>query len=509
MESNSLSIVFSTREENPDFIKHIEETSGIDSIEILQFVNKGEYSLTEIYNKGLNKAKNDIIVFSHDDIILEERDKWAEKIIYHFRQSNFGIIGKAGTTSLTKSGRWWDEPYLMVGQVWHQQTDHKTGKTQIWENKYSGNFGNRIIETIIVDGLFFAVHKGRLKKYFDESFTGFHFYDIDFSFANHIEGVKVGVVFNFKITHKSIGMTNEQWEINRKKFVSKWNNFLPYSITPEIIYDNSNIELFFQPKIAIIIKKHNHESLIRCIKSILKTTSYKNYKIYIVNDKSTEDGYKAIKDFSEEKSNIAYIDYEDDNIVKSLNNAVHNKIDKDSELILFCDDNVELLNDALSRFIEIYNERKQLMGTLGIRLHTINNKIYHAGISLYVDNQNKLIISFQGQGSYYSYNPGTQFYITAITGSFMLVSKELFNFLGGFAEYYQEAFFDIEFNLRAIVYGRINCFLGDAVAYYHPSSVKENNSLKSDILNKDFQKLINFINQNLNNQNIIQHIHFL
>ena len=509
METDSLTIVFSTRDENLSFIKHLKDTSGINSIEILQFVNKGEYSLTEIYNKGLKEAKNDIVVFSHDDIILDDKDIWGKKILQHFNNSDFGIIGKAGTTSLTKSGRWWDEPHFMVGEVWHQQTDHDTGKIKRWENKYSGNFGNRIIETIIIDGLFFAVHKRRLKKHFDEDFKGFHFYDIDFSFANHLAGVKIGVVFNFGITHKSIGITNQQWEINRAKFVSKWNNFLPYSITPEIIYDNFRIELSNQPKIAIIIREHNSRSLLRCIKSISKKTSYKNYKIYIAGNNYNHEISEADEDILKENSNIIFIDYRDKNIAKTLNYIVRNHIDKDTELILFCEDKIELLNDSLSRFVEIYNDRKHLIGTMGIRLHTTDNKIYHAGISLYVDNQNRLRIYFSGNGSYYSYNPGIQYYATAITGSFMLVSKEVFFLLGGFAEYYQEAFYDIEFNLRAIAYGKINCFIGDAVAYYYPYSDKENNSCNNENLNNDFQKLINFINQNLNNRNMLQHIHFL
>ncbi len=509
METGSLTIVFSTREENPGFIKHLEETSGIHSIEILQFINMGEYSLTEIYNKGLNEAKNDIIVFSHDDIILDKKDKWAEKILSHFNKSEFGIIGKAGTTSLTESGRWWDEPHLMVGEVWHQQTDPNTGKINKWENKYSGNFGNRIIETIIIDGLFFAVHRRRIKTHFDEDFKGFHFYDIDFSFANHLSGVKIGVVFDFGITHKSIGITNQQWEMNRAKFVSKWKSFLPYSITPDIIYNNFKIELSTQPKLAVIMRRHNSGSLLRCINSISKTTSYENYKIYIADNKFNHEESETIEDILKENKNIIFPDYHDKSIVKTYNYIVQNHVDKDAELILFCEDNIELLNDSLSRFVEIYNDRKQLIGTMGLRLHTTNNKIYHAGISLYVDNSNRLRISFSGNGSYYSYNPGIQYYVTAITGSFMLVSKELFFSLGGFAEYYQEAFYDIEFNLRAIVFGRANCFVGDAVAYYHTPLVKENDSCNNENFNKDFQKLINFINQNLNNQNIMQHIHFL
>ena len=58
----------------------------------------------------------------------------------------------------------------------------------------------------------------------------FHFYDVDFSFSNHLAGVKVGVCTDIKITHLSIGMTNDEWEKNRIIFSEKYKDFLPLKI---------------------------------------------------------------------------------------------------------------------------------------------------------------------------------------------------------------------------------------------------------------------------------------
>ncbi len=91
-------------------------------------------------------------------------------------------------------------------------------------------FNYRVKLTIVVDGLFIAVDKRKLKKNFNEEFKGFHFYDIPFCFENHIEGVKVGVITNIRITHKSIGQTNEQWEENRKLFETKYAKNLPVKL---------------------------------------------------------------------------------------------------------------------------------------------------------------------------------------------------------------------------------------------------------------------------------------
>jgi hypothetical protein len=218
-----ITVGYSTRKHNPEFIEYLKKSSGFKKINVIEKINNGEKSLTQVYNEILNESETDIIVLCHDDILFDTTS-WYSKIIKHFEKSDFGIIGVAGTTSLTNSGRWWDERKKMVGIVNHENEGKR------WESKYSESFENRICQTLIVDGLFFALHKKRIKKSFDEDFKGFHFYDTSFSFSNHLEGVKVGVITNIRITHKSIGMTNEQWEQNRIQFADKFNQSLPTHI---------------------------------------------------------------------------------------------------------------------------------------------------------------------------------------------------------------------------------------------------------------------------------------
>jgi hypothetical protein len=61
-----ISIVFSTRENNPKHIEHIKKTSGIHKgLEVIEIVNNGE-SLTSAYNRGYKQSKYDIVVFCHN-----------------------------------------------------------------------------------------------------------------------------------------------------------------------------------------------------------------------------------------------------------------------------------------------------------------------------------------------------------------------------------------------------------------------------------------------------------
>ena len=218
--SELITVGYSTRKHNPEFIEYLKKSSGFKKINVIEKVNNGEKSLSQVYNEILEESQTDIVVLCHDDIYFDTTS-WYSKIVKHFEKSDFGILGVAGTTSLTDSGRWWDEKRKMVGIVNHEHEGKK------WESRYSESFENGICETLIVDGLFIALHKKRIKKNFDESVNGFHFYDVTFSFSNHLEGVKVGVITNIRVTHKSIGITNEKWEENRIIFADKFKNNLP------------------------------------------------------------------------------------------------------------------------------------------------------------------------------------------------------------------------------------------------------------------------------------------
>jgi glycosyltransferase involved in cell wall biosynthesis len=218
-----ITIGYSTREHNPKFIEYLKKSSGNKKIEVIEKINNGEKSLSQVYNEILEESKTDIVVLCHDDIYFDTTS-WYYKIKSHFEESDYGILGVAGTTEMSQTGRWWDSRRKMIGVVNHESGGKK------WTSKYSDEFGKSIKQTILVDGLFIALSKSRIKNNFDEEFKGFHFYDIGFCFRNHLDGVKIGVITNVRITHRSIGQTNEQWEENRQFFVEKYNNNLPSKI---------------------------------------------------------------------------------------------------------------------------------------------------------------------------------------------------------------------------------------------------------------------------------------
>lgn len=219
-----ISVIYCTREANQKHTEHLIKTSGLHKhIEIIEIINNGE-SLTKSYNKGLKKAKNDIVVFCHDDLTIETK-QWGNKLLKLFeRNPEYGIIGVAGTKNMPESGRWWDNPKKMYGRVAHTHE----GKT--WLSTYSDDLGQELEEVVIVDGLFFAIDKTKIKTKFNEKVEGYHFYEITFCFENYLKGVKLGVTTVIRANHYSIGMTNEQWETNRQIFADNFKDKLPVNV---------------------------------------------------------------------------------------------------------------------------------------------------------------------------------------------------------------------------------------------------------------------------------------
>jgi len=261
-----ITVVYCTRKTNPEHKEHLIKSSGLHKhIEVIEIINNGE-SLTKSYNKGLKQAKNNIVVFCHDDLNIETK-QWGNKLIKQFEKNpEYGVIGVAGTKYMASSGQWWEDKRKMYGRVKH------THEGKSWLSAYSDDLGLGLEEVVIVDGVFFAVDKTRLKTNFNESVEGFHFYDVTFCFENYLKGVKIGVSTIVRVNHKSIGMTNESWDKNRIIFAETFKENLPVKIKKtlrkgeklkilmtSLSFDDTLPKSNIMLEIASKLKKENHD----------------------------------------------------------------------------------------------------------------------------------------------------------------------------------------------------------------------------------------------------------
>lgn len=222
---NEIIVIFSSHlsdEENQKFSNHVIETIGNVRCEVHCFKNFNEYSLPQIYNKAIDKYNNEnaIMVFCHNDIVFKTKN-WGKLLLTKFKSGVFDIIGVAGSIYLPESGMWWEDRSKMCGVVEH------TDGINTWVNTYAEPKKGYTMPVVLIDGLFIAVDCNNIENKFDENFTGFHFYDLSFCIPNYLDGCNIGVTTDIRILHKSIGMTNDDWEFNRQQFIQKYKHDLP------------------------------------------------------------------------------------------------------------------------------------------------------------------------------------------------------------------------------------------------------------------------------------------
>jgi GT2 family glycosyltransferase len=486
---NNIVVVFSSHyseEFNNDFIKHIDKTIGVRHKTIC-YPNFNQFSLAQIYNQAIqdHSEKDCIFVCCHNDIWFKTMN-WGKTLLSKFNNTNFDIIGVAGSTYLPESGKWWEDPSKMLGIV-----EHTNGLRQ-WVSQYSKEI-HAVKETVLIDGLFMSFNPETIVHRFDESYKGFHFYDLSFCVPNYLDGCDIGVTTSIRILHESVGQTNEQWEINRQQFVTQWVQELPITIPPP--YRDLNPKLKETPKVSVIIPtKNNLKYIENNLYSWRNNVMYDNYEIIIADTGSEEDVIAAYKPLLNNKVKLVRYDYY--NFGKINNDVVRNHVSDDTELLLFCNDDVYLLNDALSRCVEIYNKHKADAGTIGIRLHFGDASIQHNGIMIVRDPEGNVRLGHKDFKRTEGYSTSVNTNSKGNTGGFMLIKKSLFEELGGFNENYIECLEDVELNLMCRHKGLKNITVSDAVAFHYESVSRNKLQGKDERFAVDFERLNVFINEN-------------
>jgi GT2 family glycosyltransferase len=177
-------------------------------------------SLCEGYNRGARQARGEVLVFSHDDVEIVSPD-FAARLLGHLRRHD--LVGIAGTTRLV-SGNWinggW--PYLH-GQVGSEVA--KPGSLVVAVYQLCGpSAGN----AEAIDGVFMAARRDVVERIsFDEqTFDGWHLYDLDFSLRSHAAGFQAAVCNDICLIHDSIGSYGPDWERYARRFEEKHRQLL-------------------------------------------------------------------------------------------------------------------------------------------------------------------------------------------------------------------------------------------------------------------------------------------
>jgi GT2 family glycosyltransferase len=160
--------------------------------------------LNEGYARGAQLSSGDIIVFSHDDILLVDPDFQARLID---ACSGSDIVGVCGTTRVTGPAVAWSGPPYVHGWITHASTDGT------YLPSISSLALPRVDAAQALDGVFLATRPDVVAQLgFDATtFDGFHLYDMDFTYRAYLRGLKLRIQSDLLIVHELKGNFSDQY----------------------------------------------------------------------------------------------------------------------------------------------------------------------------------------------------------------------------------------------------------------------------------------------------------
>jgi GT2 family glycosyltransferase len=196
-------------------------------------LNGADYELVRIpdalgmcegYNRGIARAKGDTIILSHDDVQMLSTDL-AERVEAHL--SRFDLIGVAGTTRVCNPFWAAAGPPHVYGQIVQARAEKLTA--WIW-----GAPDRAVANIQGMDGVFLACRRSLFNRVkFDAAYTGWHLYDLDFTFSAYLAGFQLAVVNDlYPVHHEQHDriVDDAAWRQDAGAFMHKFGSRMPRPI---------------------------------------------------------------------------------------------------------------------------------------------------------------------------------------------------------------------------------------------------------------------------------------
>lgn len=238
-------------------------------------------------------------------------------------------------------------------------------------------------------------------------------------------------------------------------------------------------ELTSRPLVSIIIPNKDHvDDLSRCVESIINLSTYDNYEIVIVENNSETAEIRTYYEEISRHPRVQVVEYKGDFNYSKINNfgVQYAK----GEYLLLLNNDTEVINPDWMEELLMYAMRKDV-GVVGAKLYYPDKTIQHAGIVIGLGAHRtaghthyripEANVGYMGRLCYAQD-------VTAVTGACMMVSKALYEELGGLDESFTVALNDVDFCLRVREKGLLNIFTPFAELYHYES--KSRGSDKKD-----------------------------
>ncbi|MBO8139977.1 MAG: glycosyltransferase family 2 protein [Thermosipho sp. (in: Bacteria)] len=239
---------------------------------------------------------------------------------------------------------------------------------------------------------------------------------------------------------------------------------------------------------SIITANWNGEKLLKIFLKSLINQTYKDFKLYLVDNGSTDNSIEIIKKY-QNKLNIEVIKLEKNfGFAKANNIGINRAMSDKNEYIITLNNDIELDKNCLAKLKENINTLKNEYDVFQILLlnYYERNKIDAAGISF-----NKYYLPRQ-----VGYNKPIDFIIQynnkieGVCAGAAVYSKKCLNAVKFNNEYFDSKFFayyeDVDLSLRLIKAGFKSYLIKDAIGYHiHSATGGKNTYFKSYFLSRN------------------------
>lgn len=228
-----------------------------------------------------------------------------------------------------------------------------------------------------------------------------------------------------------------------------------------------------EPLISIVIPNKDHvEDLRRCITSIEKKSTWKNYEIVVVENNSVE---QSIRDYYKELESdpkVKIVTYEGGFNYSRINNV--GVKETKGEYLLFLNNDTEVISPDWIEQLLMYAQRKDV-GAVGAKLYYADNTIQHAGVVIGLGAHRSAGHTHYKMPREHLGYMGRLCYaqdVTAVTGACLMVKKSIYEEVDGLDESFTISLNDVDLCLKIREKGYLNIFTPFAELYHYESKTR-------------------------------------
>ncbi len=224
-----------------------------------------------------------------------------------------------------------------------------------------------------------------------------------------------------------------------------------------------------EPLISIIIPNMDHVQVLKkCIDSVEKLSTYRNFEILIVeNNSKKQTTFHYYETVCRQYSNIRLIKWPNEFNYSKINNfaAKHAK----GDYLLFLNNDIEIITPNWLEEMLMFNQREDV-GATGVMLYYPDNTVQHAGVIMGIGGIAGHSHKYYNRNAYgYMSRMSLAQNLSAVTAACMMVRASLFHELEGFDETLQVAFNDVDLCMKIRRAGYLIVFTPYAEAYHYES----------------------------------------